>query len=299
MSEELLEQLEAWHEEDEFEEIVDAITDIPEEERDYVLVSHLGRALNNLERYDEAVEQFLSVAEEGQEDPLWHYRLGLAYYYLERYDEAKAAFEEADRLDPGDEETLEFLEWIKSKTEEQQVDEPSTEAVVLAAPVIAGDLDLSAFWEDSEQASEKYELSPPSDDLIESVEEQLVFKLPASYVSLMKIHNGGIPRNRFFPAGNQQYIEISGILGIGREKSHALCGELGSRHIIEEGGYPEVGVVICDCPSGTEVVMLDYRNSGNDGEPEVIHIDRANDYKTTRLASNFDAFVRGLVNVQP
>ncbi|MDZ4910394.1 cell wall assembly protein, partial [Clostridium perfringens] len=60
MSEELLEQLEEWHEEDEFEEIVDAIMEIPEDERDYELISHLGRALNNLERYEEAVEQFLS-----------------------------------------------------------------------------------------------------------------------------------------------------------------------------------------------------------------------------------------------
>ncbi|MCZ4150363.1 cell wall assembly protein, partial [Escherichia coli] len=79
MKDELLEQLEAWHEQDEFEEIVDAITEIKKEERDYALVSHLGRALNNLERYEEAVEQFLSVAEEGQDDPLWHYRIGLAY----------------------------------------------------------------------------------------------------------------------------------------------------------------------------------------------------------------------------
>ncbi|MGV2794777.1 cell wall assembly protein, partial [Clostridium perfringens] len=81
MDEELIAQLEAWHEEAEFEKIVDAIMEVPAEERDYTLVSHLGRALNNLERYDEAVEQFLTVAEEGQEDPLWHYRIGLAYYY--------------------------------------------------------------------------------------------------------------------------------------------------------------------------------------------------------------------------
>ena len=78
MREELLEQLEEWHEQDEFEEIVDAITAIDVEERDYELIGHLGRALNNLERYEEAVEQFLTVAEEGQDDPcgiialVWH-----------------------------------------------------------------------------------------------------------------------------------------------------------------------------------------------------------------------------------
>ena len=53
---------------DEFEEIVDAITEIPAEDRDYVLISHLGRALNNLERYEEAVEQFLAK-KRGKDDP--------------------------------------------------------------------------------------------------------------------------------------------------------------------------------------------------------------------------------------
>ena len=66
MNEELLEQLETWHEQDEYEKIVDAVQEIPTEDRDYELVNHLGRALNNLERYEEAVEQFLTVAEEGR-----------------------------------------------------------------------------------------------------------------------------------------------------------------------------------------------------------------------------------------
>lgn len=66
MRDDLLVQLQEWHEEDEFQEIVDAIQAIPVEERDYELVNHLGRALNNLERYEEAVEQFLTVAKRAQ-----------------------------------------------------------------------------------------------------------------------------------------------------------------------------------------------------------------------------------------
>jgi hypothetical protein len=65
--------------------------------------------------------------------------------------------------------------------------------------------------------------------------------------------------------------------------------------VIENGRYPEVGVVICDCPSENEVIMLDYREFGNDGEPEVIHVDRDNKYKITRLADNFESFIGGLV----
>lgn len=105
MSENLLEQLELWHEEDEIQEIVDAIEEIDPEERDYVLNSHLGRALNNLGRYEEALELFEEIAEEGEEDPLWHFRVGFCHYYLKQYDEAIREFEIADKLDPEDEDT--------------------------------------------------------------------------------------------------------------------------------------------------------------------------------------------------
>ncbi|WP_342553469.1 SMI1/KNR4 family protein [Paenibacillus sp. FSL R7-0652] len=321
MSEELLEQLETWHEEDEYEKIVDAVQEIPVEERDYELVNHLGRALNNLERYEEAVEQFLTVSEEGADDPLWQYRIGLAYYYLEQYDKAEQAFERSDELEPGDEDTLEFLDWIRTRDEheddEDMADEGSDEvqeggelgqetsekapAAISAAPVVLGDPVPASgeFWNDSELALERYVSDPPSDGLIESVEEQLVFRLPASYIEMMKKHNGGIPYNRFFPVTNEEsgetgYVEIEGILGIGRDKSSSLCGAEGSWAVIERDGYPEIGVVIAKAPSEAGVVMLDYRSFGNDGEPEVVYVTK--DQRTiTPLAPNFEAFIQGLM----
>ncbi|WP_334072510.1 SMI1/KNR4 family protein [Paenibacillus sp. A14] len=325
MREELIAQLEAWHEEDQFEEIVRAIGEVPAEERDYTLVSHLGRALNNLERYEEAVEQFLTVAEEGQEDPLWHYRIGLAYYYLERYEEALRAFEAADRLDPGDEDTQEFLGWIRDRLAEDASAEESAEvpaeesaaampdggeerkpneAAKPAAGLAAAGTGMAGFWDDSAEALEKYVSEPPTDDLVASVEEELVFRLPAYYVQMMKQHNGGVPRQRFFPVdpsesgAGRETVEIAGILGIGRTKKHSLCGEAGSRTLIEQGGYPEIGVVICDCPSAYEVVMLDYRESGNDREPEVVHVDKKENNRITRLAPDFETFIRGLANAE-
>ncbi|CAM4519048.1 cell wall assembly/cell proliferation coordinating protein [Paenibacillus macerans] len=338
LREDLLAQLETWHEEDEFENIVNAITEIPAEDRNYELVSHLGRALNNLERYEEAVGQFMTVADEGREDPLWHYRVGLAYYYLEQYDEALKAFEAADRLDPGDEDTLEFLGWIREKLAEEPGEsgdgdrgkaEASTGADAdadgdndrgsgagradgsaeggpagpggYAVSGADGELDLAGFWDDGAPDAEKYVSGPPSDELIASVEEELVFKLPAFYIQMMKIHNGGIPRSRFFPIGQagdraEGPIEITGILGIGREKKHSLCGAAGSRFRIDNEGYPEFGVIIGDCPAESGAIMLDYRESGNDGEPEVVHVDKANNFKITKLASRFETFIRGLVS---
>ncbi|WP_339320490.1 SMI1/KNR4 family protein [Paenibacillus sp. FSL R10-2734] len=293
MSDELLAKLDTWHEEDEFQEIVDAITEIPEEERDYELTSHLGRAFNNLGQYEEGLEQFLSIEEEGEDDPLWHYRIGVSYYYLKRYEDALKAFTAADELEPDDEDTLEFLGWIRRKLAKRTAKKPMNKPV--KKPVMA--FDFSEFWDDSEYALEEYVSDPPTDEMVASVQEELVFKLPAFYVDMMRLHNGGIPHNnRYTHSETGEAITISGILSIGREKNKSLCGASGSRFMIENGGYPEVGVVICDCPSENEVIMLDYREFGNDGEPEVIHVDRDNKYKITRLADSFETFIRGLTN---
>jgi hypothetical protein len=61
------------------------------------------------------------------------------------------------------------------------------------------------------------------------------------------------------------------------------------------GGYPAIGIYICDCPSaGHDMVLLDYSNCGKDGEPEVVHIDQEDDYKKIFLAKDFETFIKGL-----
>ncbi|CAM4441721.1 SMI1/KNR4 family protein [Paenibacillus typhae] len=307
MSEQLVEQLELWHEEDEFEEIVDAVLEVPGEERDYVLVSHLGRALLNLERYEEALEQLMSVEEEGEEDPLWHYRVGFSYYYLKQFDKAVSAFETADRLDPEDEDTLEFLALSRRKAAKKAAKAAAAEASAKKTTGLRPlpKFDGANFWADGTEEQDDYVSEPLTDGLIESVEEQLVFKLPAFYIAMMKQQNGGIPRNTKYPLGNQaaeagkDHIEISCIRGIGRTKKYSLCGEQGSLAVIDKWNYPEFGVVICDAPSADQgVVMLDYRPAGNDGEPEVVYVDLANNRKVTYLAKNVETFIRGLVSVE-
>lgn len=161
--------------------------------------------------------------------------------------------------------------------------------------------DFTNFWEDGTY-EEQYVSEPPSDELIASVEQKLGYKLPPSYVWLMKQHNGGVPVNTCFPIDvstgwPRDYVAIAGILGIGREKSYSLCGSLGSQFMIDDWGYPAIGVAFCDCPSaGHDMIFFDYRECGPQGEPKVVHIDQEYDYKITPLAENFEEFIRGLVN---
>ncbi len=163
-------------------------------------------------------------------------------------------------------------------------------------------LDFSTFWDESDYYRKNCTEPSPSPELIQSIEEELGYKLPASYIELMKSRNGGAPKNTVFPTSEatswaEDHIAISSISSIGRDKIYSLCGDLGSQFMIDEWGYPAIGIVICDCPSaGHDVVMLDYRHCGPQGEPEVIHVDQEDDYKITFLAKNFEEFILGLKN---
>lgn len=296
-----------WHEDNEHELIVEAIEKIPTDERDYDLIGALGRAYNNLNRFEEAIAQFMLIAIEGQDDPLWHYRLGYAYFHSRQYEQAVSTFTKVMELNPEDEESKDFLKWSQVQLERDRQNESIRNLALQRRkempkkPPFEG-MDLANFWDDSSYALKEYVLDPPSDELIASVEDELGYKLPSSYIALMKQHNGGVPYNTNFPteigtSWAEDHIAITGIMGIGRDKQYALCGDLGSQFMIEDWGYPDIGVVICDCPSaGHDVVMLDYRHCGKDGEPEVIHVDQESDYEITFLAPDFESFITGLVN---
>lgn len=114
----LLRVLEQWHEEDQFQKIIDTIHDLPEEELDYTLKSHLARALNNNDELEEAVRVLLSIQEEGKNDPFWFFRLGYAYYYLDREAEALPLFQRAHELNPQDEDTQQFIKWCENELKE-------------------------------------------------------------------------------------------------------------------------------------------------------------------------------------
>jgi hypothetical protein len=165
-------------------------------------------------------------------------------------------------------------------------------------PVIFGDFDVTDFWEDSEYARKNYVDAFPSKEEIEAVERKLGYALPKSYIELARFQNGGFPRNRSHRTQEKtswagDHIAIHGIFSIGREKEYSLC--VGSRFMIEEWEYPPIGVYFADCPSaGHDMLCLDYRACGPNGEPQVVHVDQEGDYKITFVAETFEAFIRGL-----
>ena len=308
-------QLEQWNDEDEYTRCIQALNAIPEDWRNYRTAYALARALENyaiIGDHDEgtprykgdkalcrAIEVLESVREEGQDKAEWNMRMAYGYQYL--YGQEEKAIPYARRwaeLDPEDENASAVIQECKAEIRKRQRSRKKAKFVPGDTPFEG--FDLTNFWDDSMYALKEYVSDPPSDELIASVEEELGYKLPAAYIWLMKQHNGGIPVNTCYPCDEptcwaEDHVAITGIFGIGREKSCSLCGELGSQFMIAEWEYPAIGVAICDCPSaGHDMIFLDYRACGPQGEPAVVHVDQENDYKITHLADSFEEFIRGL-----
>lgn len=309
-------QLEQWNDEDEYTRCIQTLNAIPENWRNYRTAYALARALENyaiIGDHDEgtlkskgdkallrAIEVLESVREEGQDKAEWNMRMAYGYQYL--YGQEEKAIPYAQRwaeLDPEDENAPSVIRECKAEIRKRQRSRKKKAKFVPGDTPFEG-FDLTNFWDDNWYALKEYVSDPPSDELIASVEEELGYKLPAAYIWLMKQHNGGIPVNTCYPCDeptcwSDDHVAITGIFGIGREKSCSLCGELGSQFMIDEWEYPAIGVAICDCPSaGHDMIFLDYRACGPQGEPAVVHVDQENDYKITHLADSFEEFIRGL-----
>jgi tetratricopeptide (TPR) repeat protein len=105
-----IEQLLSWHESDEHGKIIEALETIPREEWNYELSNLYARALNNSERYEEALELLMSIKDEGREDGLWYFRAGYSLYYLNREEEAAEYFQKAIELGDDGEDTRAMLQ---------------------------------------------------------------------------------------------------------------------------------------------------------------------------------------------
>lgn len=150
-----------------------------------------------------------------------------------------------------------------------------------------------AFFDDTD---DEYTGPPLTDLMLRAAEKSLGYRLPARYVELLRERNGGVPLRCCLPVDAPtswapDHIEIEALLGIGGE--WGIGGDTGSRYMIAEWDYPDIGVVICATPSaGHDTVMLDYSRCGPRGEPSVAYID--DDRSVRTIARSFSELIEKL-----
>jgi len=128
---------------------------------------------------------------------------------------------------------------------------------------------------------------------------RLTYKLPAAYVALLRVRNGGdLRRTRcetdFATSWAPDHFVVESLVGVG-QAALALDGDTGSDYMIREWGYPDIGLVVGVTPSaGHDTVMLDYRDCDPDSEPRVVYVDE--DRIPRIVAESFGAFIDALAS---
>ena len=109
MKETLLEEIERLHDLEKYQEIIDLIEALPAERLNTELMGELGRAYNNIEEYEKALEILKTIEFEEGHSLIWNWRAGFSYFFLEDYINAEKCFLKAYELDPNDNNTCDFL----------------------------------------------------------------------------------------------------------------------------------------------------------------------------------------------
>jgi len=157
-------------------------------------------------------------------------------------------------------------------------------------------------WSDFFNASTEYTELPLTEAMVASAERTLGYTLPASYLQLLRVKNGGCPRRQCYPTGgtdwSNNHIRVVAIFGIG-DMWGIDSADFGTRHMIEQAGLPEIGIVVgMTTTAGHDAIMLDYSVCGPQGEPRVVFVDPEDDVSDV-LAPDFASFLRGLVDCRP
>lgn len=145
-------------------------------------------------------------------------------------------------------------------------------------------------------SSTYYRCPPFTDHLLRSAEARLGYRLPSSYVDVLREQNGGTLVRGCYPTSfatswAPDHVELTALLGIGGERG--IDAEFGSAYLIEEWSYPSIGVVLAATPSGGhDTVMLDYSSCPPSDEPTVVFVDE--DRVPRLLAPTFAEFFGGL-----
>ena len=113
---ELLKQCQKWNENKEYQKLIDALENIPAEERTPEIDSELAKAyiaiadIGERELYEKALELLEPHEEYFNENHCWNYRIASAYYYLDEGGPALHYFEKALEARPGDKDTQEYID---------------------------------------------------------------------------------------------------------------------------------------------------------------------------------------------
>lgn len=148
---------------------------------------------------------------------------------------------------------------------------------------------IDAFWQ-----SNYYKHPPLTDDLVSVAEKQLGVKLPAEYLALLRVQNGGYTHGFGFPmtqptAWAKDHVPLNDMAGIVTDPDIRTAQNiLDTGYMTDEWGLPPRQALLSG--DGHWWITLDYR-SGDSPSVAWIDVECGEDIQ---VAPTFAAFLDGL-----
>lgn len=181
---ELLEQCRVWHENGEYQKIVDALEAIPAEERTPEMDSELARAYNNLagpedrELLKKAIALLKPHEEYFQGDYYWNFRMGYSYYYLDQEGVALHYFRQALEVLPEDEDTQQFIDLCDKSVSLPLFDDNFRERTARAWESFAEhEAELRRFMDEDKKHKKGDELVAKCNDILSIAFDDVSFEM--------------------------------------------------------------------------------------------------------------------------
>ena len=109
MKEEILQKIESLYDLEKHQEIIDMIEALPAEQLNTELISELGKAYNNTQQFEKALEILKSIEFEEANNFRWNCRIAYSYYFLDDFVNAEKYLLIANKLNPEDDFTCTLL----------------------------------------------------------------------------------------------------------------------------------------------------------------------------------------------
>lgn len=156
-----------------------------------------------------------------------------------------------------------------------------------------GDINLIELFNNESDYAKEYRFDALTEDMISRAEKTIGYKLPKSYIELLKVQNGGLIDAKY------DKIFMTAIYGIGPTKESYNGLENMFENWKDEWQYPDIGIPFGETPSGGhDMFYMDYRSVDENGEPRIVRIDNECDNAIYFVADNLVEFVKMVYNNQ-
>lgn len=152
-------------------------------------------------------------------------------------------------------------------------------------------IDFNKLFNNESEFAKKYNHGKLTDNRIKEVEELLEYKLPKSYIELLKVQNGGYINKKY------EKCWLTAIYGIGANDKSFYGLEEQFKLYKEEGEYPDIGIPFGETQSGGhDMYFMDYSSVGENGEPTIVRIDNEENNAKYFVAETFRDFIYMVYN---